>query len=231
MWKAAAAFLVAAATSGQAQEPRKVVVELFTSQGCNSCPPADELLAELAERDDVIALALHVDYWNYLGWRDTFSSPANTLRQRDYARALGERMIYTPQIVVNGVVGVIGSRRDAVRDAIAAARPMTVSVTIAPDGDMLRATAAADQPLAAEVVYIVYDATAIVAVTEGENRGRDMIAVNPVRLLTMLARFTGGEGTWTLPAPRDARGVVVLVQSTEDRRILGAARYEMALVK
>ena len=105
-------LLVAAwlAMSGTPAVAESVVVELFTSQGCSSCPPADEIFGELAQDDRVIALAYHVDYWDYLGWEDAFASPEHTARQRAYAHAKGERTIYTPQIVVGGVDHAVGSR-------------------------------------------------------------------------------------------------------------------------
>jgi hypothetical protein len=226
------AFAVATLSATPVLAPRAdeaastVVVELFTSQGCNACPPADEMLAELAQRPGVIALALHVDYWNYLGWRDTFSMPENTARQREYARMFGERMIYTPQLVVNGKVGMVGSRRDAIEKALAEMEPMPVAVTIAPMGDMLTAEARSVGPVDAEVLYVVHDAPATVRPNAGENDGRELQTVNPVRLMTTLERWSGGEGSWTLPAPSGAQGVVVMVQATKDRRILGAARYD-----
>ncbi len=224
---AVAGFGAAPVAAAQADEPPgPIVLELFTSQGCNACPPADAMLAELAERPGVIALALHVDYWNYLGWRDTFSMPANTERQRDYARTFGERMIYTPQLVVNGKVGVIGSRRDAVEKALAEAGPMPVAVTISRKGDMLVAEARSTDPVEAEVIYVVYDAPATVRPTAGENDGRDLETINPVRMMSTLEHWHGGAGSWTLPAPADAQGVVVMVQAMDDRRVLGAARYD-----
>jgi hypothetical protein len=88
-----------------------VVVELFTSQGCSSCPPADAILAELAERSDLVALSLHVDYWDYIGWKDPFGSPLHTTRQKNYASELGLRYVFTPQIVVDGAASVVGSDR------------------------------------------------------------------------------------------------------------------------
>ena len=105
-----AAGLVAAATpvraAGRSQRP--VVLELFTSQGCSSCPPADALLGELAKRDEVVTLAFHVDYWDYIGWKDPFGDPLHTARQRAYAAHLGQRTIYTPQLVVDGAGHVVG---------------------------------------------------------------------------------------------------------------------------
>ena len=107
-----------------------VVVELFTSQGCSSCPPADALLAELIEQPDIIALSMHVDYWDYLGWRDRYASPAMTQRQRDYQAAHGARSIYTPQMIVQGREAVIGHRRADVAAAIAAQRAVPPAVDI-----------------------------------------------------------------------------------------------------
>ena len=100
----AAGLSATAANAGD----RPVVIELYTSQGCSSCPPADALLNELAGRDDVIALAMHVDYWDYIGWKDIFANPAHTVRQRAYANADGQRMIYTPQMIVGGKDHVVG---------------------------------------------------------------------------------------------------------------------------
>jgi len=107
---AAALAAVTLTPAGQANADGPVVVELFTSQGCSSCPPADKILGELAKRDDVIALSLHVDYWDYLGWKDDFASPAHTARQQGYATALGERMMFTPQMIIGGTDSVVGSR-------------------------------------------------------------------------------------------------------------------------
>src|ERR1700736_1842766 len=104
------AVVVTPAAAGE----RPIVVELFTSQGCSSCPPADALLAELAQRPDVIALGFHIDYWDDLGWKDPLSSPAATARQRDYARQFGRRQVYTPQLVVDGAEEAVGSDRAAV---------------------------------------------------------------------------------------------------------------------
>jgi len=123
-FSAAAAMLVAVALAlppsapARAQAKPPTVVELFTSQGCNSCPPADAYLGELAQRDDVLALSMHIDYWDYLGWKDTFSSAFATERQRAYSRALGKSFVYTPQMVVGGVAEAMGSRRHGVEPEI-----------------------------------------------------------------------------------------------------------------
>ena len=109
-----AAGLGAAAVPAVAGEGALNVVELFTSQGCSSCPPADALLADLADRDDVLALSFHVDYWDYIGWKDPFASPQYTQRQRVYSQVFGKRYVYTPQMVVNGSFEMTGSDRAGV---------------------------------------------------------------------------------------------------------------------
>ncbi|MFN3615568.1 MAG: DUF1223 domain-containing protein [Rubrimonas sp.] len=232
-WLAAALAVamgsLAAAQEVPAQQPGPVVVELYTSQGCSACPPADELLTELAERDDVIALALHVDYWNYLGWADTLSAPGHAKRQKLLASAMGERMIYTPQAVIDGVRGVVGSDREAVEAAIAEARARDdarpVTVTMTQEGDLIRARAQASRPVTAMLIYMVYDHPVDVAIGAGENGGMTVTYVNAVRALMPMGRWTGAQGAWSLPAPQDARGAALLLQEPGGR-IIGAARIE-----
>ena len=137
---------------------RPVVVELFTSQGCSSCPPADKFLHKLAAHEDVIALALHVDYWDYIGWTDSFADPAYTKRQRAYAKTAGERVVYTPQMIINGADGVVGNRPMDVVDVIDRHRrlPQTVALSLTRDGgDVVieaEAVAAVDGPLTVQVL-------------------------------------------------------------------------------
>jgi hypothetical protein len=128
------------ATTGHAQEA-PVVVELFTSQGCSSCPPAEAFLTDLAhQRRDVLPLAFHVTYWDYLGWKDPYAFDAATVRQRDYARHLGDDGVYTPQMMVDGTTSFVGSNRSNGLKAIEGAAHETVSVTVARDGWALRFT-------------------------------------------------------------------------------------------
>jgi hypothetical protein len=222
-----AAVLAAAGSWTHAGSP--VVVELYTSQGCSSCPPADAYLAELADRRDVIALSLHVDYWDYLGWRDPFAAPEHAKRQKHLAKLRGERMIYTPQMVVDGAAAVVGSDREAVEAALAAAmtRRDVVEVRLVPDGEMLRAEAHAAEPLDVDVVYMIYDHPTEMTIDRGENAGASVEYVNTVRALMPLGKWRGGTARWLLPAPPDARGVALIVQDA-DGAVLGAARHEIA---
>jgi hypothetical protein len=206
-----------------------VVVELYTSQGCSACPPADALLGELAQREDVIALALHVDYWDYLGWRDVFGSAANTRRQRAYVSALGGRTVFTPQIVIDGAHTVVGSRRADVLDEVALARTTphhaTVSLERDQDGMAIR-VAGAPIDGAARVLFFVVEPPLTVTPARGENRGRTLVYHNAVRFWMTLGVWTGGEQVWRAPAPEDARAVAVLVQRGNGE-ILGAAQRRM----
>ena len=213
-----------------AQTGGPVVVELFTSQGCSSCPPADALLTKLAGRDDVIALALHVDYWDYIGWADTFAQPKFTKRQKGYAHAAGSRMVYTPQMVIGGETHVVGTRPMEVMEALMAhaKRVYPVSLTVWAEGQSLRLSAPApDAAVAGEMVLHVVWTTpeAVVDVRRGENAGRRLSYSNVV------TRWETA-GTWDGRAPLDrtlplgAEGVpaAVLVQAGPVGAILGAAR-------
>ncbi len=217
-----------------------VVVELYTSEGCNSCPRADQYLFELRERDDVIALAFHVDYWDYLGWTDRFATRDFTNRQRSYARAMGEPMIYTPQLVVGGVDHVVGSNHADVNDAIAGAatrdplieiglgwsdrHALTVSIPAAPyDGD-------------ATIWFVRYGKEAQTDVTSGENAGRTLRHANIVKELTAIGMWKGEAMEITLPWEAIAGGngerefgCAIIVQPEGLGPILGAREisYDM----
>ena len=143
LFSALSAFVTFSAPSW-ADSP--VVVELFTSQGCSSCPPADKMLHALAERDDVIALALHVDYWDYIGWKDVFAQAKFSKRQREYAVVGGRRSVYTPQMVVNGVTDVVGGKPMKLSEAISAhaANPSPVDVSLKRDGNTIIVDAVAN---------------------------------------------------------------------------------------
>lgn len=211
-----------------------VVVELFTSQGCNACPPADALLAELAARDDVIALAFHVDYWNYLGWADPFASAASTRRQRDYAAAFNARAVYTPQLIINGSEALVGSRRSEALEAVSLARampmPLDVSITVDTEGAVATIAAADGFAEPARILFVAYEPPTRVAITRGENAGRSFTFHNAVRTVLPLGVMTGGVGSWRAPGAEGAGGFAILAQAVDDGRILGAAAYDFGAV-
>lgn len=207
-----------------------VVVELFTSQGCSACPPADALLGDLAERPDVIPLGLHVDYWDYLGWRDRFAAPANGRRQRGYIERMRHRTVFTPQIIVDGVTSVIGSRRQAVLEEIALAAAMGdgVAVRATRDGDAIRVELEPQVEASlgvARVLYFIYEWPRTVHITRGENETRRITYHNVVRDWMTLGHWSGEAAVMQAPRPEDARGVAVIVQR-DDGVVLGAGKLE-----
>ena len=133
----AVALSAVTAFGARTEAASPVVVELFTSQGCSSCPPADEILGDLAMRPDVLALSLNVDYWDYLGWKDTFALPGNAVRQRQYVAGWGGRTVYTPQMVIGGAVDVVGNKRRAVESALQklAATPAAAEIRLSRTAD------------------------------------------------------------------------------------------------
>ena len=200
-------------------DPRPVVVELFTSQGCSSCPPADALLGELARRGDVLALGFHISYWDSLGWKDPLSSQASTDRQKAYARRFGGR-VYTPQIVVDGMREMVGSDRAAVLAALGKERPEAVApVNFAADQRSV-AIGAGDGKGEALLVRFVRQRTTDVAA--GENAGRILRDANGVRELTTLGAWDGSARSFPIEPPGAGEGIAVLVQAS-DGRMLGAA--------
>lgn len=183
-------LMVSAALAGEGQ--RAVVVELFTSQGCSSCPPADALLHDLAARDDVIALALHVDYWDYIGWKDVFGQTAHTQRQHGYAKAGKRRMVYTPQMIVNGQQDVIGNRPKDVNALITRhqAQPQTVDLSVTRQGGQITVSARSLSGDAALIVQMVqFVPRNEVAITRGENAGHTFSYANVVTDLVELGRW------------------------------------------
>ena len=169
--------------TGRGEPPTKppAVVELFTSQGCSSCPPADALLGELAEKPGIVALSYSVDYWDYLGWQDTLGSPANSERQRNYARARGDGRVYTPQVVVDGILHANGANEAAIemamRNAAKRLQDVKVPVSMHADGDTLIVDVGAapetSDKRAATVWLAIAKEMETVEVARGENRGRD----------------------------------------------------------
>ena len=211
-----------------AQSTNGVLVELFTSQGCSSCPPADEFLSELSQADGVIALALHVDYWDYIGWEDQFADPAYTERQKMYARAVGSRMIYNPQMIVGGLDRVEGNTPDAVVRFIGKhmAHPTGVALTLTRNGAQVEIQARTDRPLpnGAFVQLVRYRPEAVVDIDRGENAGRSMTYHNIVTSWQQLGEWPGAAPLdLTADAPGD-EPVVVILQEPGPARVRAAAR-------
>ena len=205
---------------------RPVVVELYTSQGCSSCPPADALLGELSVRPGVLALGFHVDYWDELGWRDRFDLPLAAQRQSGYARRLQLSTVYTPQMVIDGREDVAGFDRARLLQSLAAPRegvPLHLEVRGAELAVRIDAAAA---PADTDVFLVSYLPQATTAVGRGENSGRRLREFNIVRSLTPLGRWHGEASAWhvTLKSlPAEARGVAVLVQERDAGPMIGAA--------
>ncbi|HEY2069010.1 MAG TPA: DUF1223 domain-containing protein [Rhizomicrobium sp.] len=227
MKQAALALAVLLAGSAQAQSPQRdaprmpVVVELFTSQGCSSCPPANANLRALADRPDVLALSLNVTYWDYLGWKDTFAAPEFTQRQRDYEPRLGHDGPFTPQIVVDGRADTVGDVRADIERLIAERRPVPGPSLSLTGNDVALGSGAG----AAQVWLVRYDPRTIsVPVARGENAGVTLPHRNVVRELTLLGEWHGAAEHFTLPAAPDGLKTAILVQSGRGGPILAAAR-------
>jgi len=197
-----------------------VVLELFTSQSCSSCPPADALLGKLLQRPEVIALAWHVDYWNHLGWLDKYSSKQATARQQAYARQLGSE-VYTPALIINGANVVVGSDRSAVERAIRTATPLSVPVTLNPTVAGMTVNVAA-APGRLHALSIFYDPQHSTDIGGGENQGSQLREYNIVRRVDVLGEWDGAPRSFTAPLAGAGQGQVILVQST-DLRVVGAA--------
>ncbi|MEO6075672.1 MAG: DUF1223 domain-containing protein [Dokdonella sp.] len=213
------------ASIASAADTRPVVVELFTSQGCSSCPPADAYLNELTRNKDVLTLAFHVTYWNDLGWADPFSLEASTQRQRRYAARLGEGP-YTPQIVVDGVTGMVGSNRGQVAAAIDKAKKQAISsalISLAREDGRLSIAVGAGQGNG-ELLLVGYDSEHTTQVGRGENGGRSLTESSAVRSLRSIGTWNGSALALREAVP-EGENAAVLLQSA-DGSILGAARLE-----
>lgn len=211
-----------------AKAEKPVVVELYTSQGCAACPPADRLLAELATHDYIIALALHVDYWDYLGWADVFADPAFSDRQRLYAREWGKRTVYTPQMVVQGVNYMVGSRSDEIKRQIMQAEEneTTVSLSAQNSEQGIRIELA---PLGAggreaDIQLVRYSPGESVTIERGENAGKTIEYVNIVESWENIGHWDG-IGPMVMMVPEVQAGeYVVIIQAPGPGEIYAAAR-------
>ena len=211
-------------------------VELFTSQGCSSCPPADAYLGRLSMRPDIVALAFHVDYWDYIGWKDPFASRNTTERQRAYARVLKQRYVYTPEMVVEGIGHDTGRDRAPIEALLAKAQakspkratpelsralgsPLTIKLAAFPlEGRV------------ADVTLAIYDHRHTTPVKSGENQGRMIENFNIVRQVELIDRWDGAAKTWTIAGDRigPTQGVAVLVQQTDHGPMIGCNKLEPA---
>ncbi len=226
----AALGLTLAVPARAADSASLTVVELFSSQGCDSCPPAIALLRELGERGDVLPLTYSVDYWDYMGWKDTFADPAFTKRQEGYAAAIPGQHVYTPQIIIDGAEQMVGSKRGQVLAALAAraeARGERVPLTAAREGDLVRISLAESKLKAPATIWLVrYDKSRHVEIGAGENSGHAIDYINVVRELRPLGTWDGSPWQTVLDVAglteggRD--GCAILVQEGETGPILGA---------
>lgn len=225
-------FAAAAQDAAPAQVSAPVVVELYTSQGCSSCPPADALLQSLAQQPDVLALALHVDYWDYIGWKDEFASPAYTQRQKAYARERGRRMIYTPQMVIMGYEDVVGANADAVSDVIAQyqSTPQPVALQAQQSENLVTISATAVQQVSNDTPLVVhlarYTPLQSVDIKRGELRGHSLDYANVVEQLEVVGQWDGtGEFSATVPVEGPAK-TAFFVQQGQSGRIVGALKLD-----
>ncbi|WP_308916923.1 DUF1223 domain-containing protein [Jannaschia sp. LMIT008] len=204
-----------------------VVVELFTSQGCSSCPPADAILHELGGRTDVIPLAFHVDYWDWIGWADTFADPAFTQRQRDYAAAARSTMVYTPQFVVGGVDHVAGAKPMALRDKIEAHADAGAAdvLSVRADGQL----AMGDLGRPARLYLLHVEPRADVSILRGENAGHDATYAHVVRDWQDLGAWNGRAGAMELPPARDGLYRVILAQGWNADGTIGPIQGAVAV--
>jgi hypothetical protein len=232
-----AALGVAALVQPVWAEPPRAVVELFTSQGCSSCPPADELLVEYSRRPDIVALSLPVNYWDYLGWKDTLAHVAFTERQKAYAHSRNDRQVFTPQMIVNGKKSSIGSDRAQIEkaiqyttkgrktlpvDVIVTEQNGTVSIAIEETPDTMQREA--------EIWVLPVLKSQTVPIERGENKGKTITYANVVRGLNRVGEWRGGSARFEVPLRMAREGgdaYVVLLQGTDAARpglILGAAK-------
>jgi hypothetical protein len=219
-----AALLGATAAHAQPAAASPVVVELFTSQGCSSCPPADIAVGKTADRPDVIALSFNVTYWDHLGWKDTFARPEFTDRQIAYARALGDGNPFTPEVVAGGRAAGVGNSAAAVDRLIGQARTRALT-TVTADGAKIAVAAGVAPNRGADVWLVRYDPRVLqVPVKAGENGGKTLPQRNVVRSLKRLGDWTGQAASFAAPPADPSLKAVVLVQAKNGGPILAAAR-------
>lgn len=229
-----AAFFWSAAQAGDSVK-QPVLVELYTSQGCSSCPPADQLMGELQKRDDVVALSFNVDYWDYIGWRDTLASRENTLRQQAYEKMLPSHRVYTPQMVIDGVQDVVGNQKReataAIDKRLAESRGKRVAISLVQAGDTVEVRVGAGPKGNATVWLAHILSSRAVNIAKGENGGKVVTYHNVVRGFSAVGKWTGEAMTLTLPARSSGGdlndGVAVWLQVEGSGAVLGAAQVRV----
>lgn len=219
----------------RADTVRPAIVELFTSQGCSSCPPADAFMMEVRAMKDVVALTYNVDYWDYRGWRDTLASPENSKRQYKYAKARGDMDVYTPQMIIDGAAHVVGSQKSAViaaiKHSLSSPPPMWIPVSIRANDAEFQITvdqAPPDTPTPTASLWFVSVAPQVpVEIEKGENAGQKIVYLNVVRKLVPVGMWHGERTTLALPKDsvmtEDSTSCVALLQMKPLGRILGCA--------
>jgi hypothetical protein len=236
-WSGALGVCAIIAVIRPAHADPRAVVELFTSQGCSSCPPADRIVGELAKDPNVIALSMPIDYWDYLGWKDTLADSRFSARQKAYSQVRGDRNLYTPQMIVNGSAQVIGSDRAAIEGAIKntskAEGVMSVPVTMTLSGKLINVSVEASKVSATgrgEVWLCSVSQAVPISIGRGENRGQQITYYNVVRNIVKVGDWNGGAGSWTIPLENISRdgvdAAVVYVQDGNREKpgpMLGAA--------
>lgn len=228
-WLCAALLLIPLMTAHAASRP--TVVELYTSEGCSSCPPAEEYLGELSRRPDVLALSFHVDYWNDLGWRDPFSLPSSTARQSAYAARLSPESIFTPQVIVDGRESFVGSDRSLIGKRLRTAGADLLSIGLEQSNSELVVSvgpeAIAEQT---EIFLIPFRRHVVSPIGRGENQGRTLEEFNVVREVRLIGRSRPQASQLRVPInslPKDATDVAVLAQRPHHGEIVGSARLDL----
>ena len=212
-WSGALGIIAIAAIIRPAHADPRAVVELFTSQGCSSCPPADKLIGELAKDPSIIALSMPIDYWDYLGWKDTLADARFSARQKAYSHMRGDRDVYTPQVVINGSQHMVGSDRAGIEQAIDQVKKadgvMSVPVSMTVTGKQINVSVAASRNGPAAMhgeVWICSISKAVpIAIGRGENRGREITYHNVVRNLLKVGDWNGSPGNWSVPLENVSR--------------------------
>src|ERR1700730_2237021 len=231
----AVALAALAGGAPPAAEEARAVIELFTSQGCSSCPPADRLAGELVRDEQLIVLSLPVDYWDYLGWHDTLALHSHTEPQKAYAAVRGDRQVYTPQVVIDGIAQRVGSEGVAIEQAVAELKgTLSLAVRLARKDGSLESDVGGGSGAPAAVWLLIVTRSKSVAIARGENRGKTITYNNVVRVWQRLGAWTGGAVHHSVPlagiADAEADHVVIIVQSGSAQApgpIYGAAKIAL----